>query len=102
MEPMPPATARAMRRALLLDDLRKWHRLVRVEADRVLTEEDFKKVQDESTLFALALRGLLRVADAARQFGSGRANKAKAAFLESVPHAVHVRNVLEHFDKYGR
>lgn len=67
---------------------------------------DLATQQVDAYLYALALRNLVRAAEFVRNQATGPSRGAieseYARFQRRVPDAVHIRDVLEHFDVYKR
>jgi hypothetical protein len=88
-----------------------WSHAVQIQAIRILTDgtgmpDGMVTRQMDSYLFAVALRNLLRAASLLRTAAPSAAcsgiDLALNAFNQTVPRAVEVRDVLEHFDDYAR
>ena len=77
-----------------------WMVAVQDQSLRVIQAEYDHNREVDSTLYALALRNLLRVAELVRQFDRQRVKAALAAFEKEVPNLVKLRDILEHFDEY--
>lgn len=94
--------------ALAVTDALTWNTIVSIQQRRIATaDSDFER-QLDLYLFALALRGVVRAAEFARQAATSsgddeahdRISEALDGFTDAVPDAKHVRDILEHFDKY--
>jgi UDP-N-acetylmuramoylalanine-D-glutamate ligase len=93
----------ATERALAAGHVARW--LVATERQAQRVDEERGKpppnsAQVEATLFALALRNVLRAAKYADRFEPERISRAIVEFDDAIPHAMDVRNILDHFDEY--
>jgi hypothetical protein len=88
-----------------------WCHAVEVQAIRIFAEgngmpDGPMTRQTDSYLFAIALRNLLRAAallrNAAPKSAWSSIDRALNEFERKVPHAVDLRDVLDHFDDYAR
>lgn len=56
----------------------------------------------DASLFAVALRNVIRAVEACRRWSPHDIGSALADFDSKVPRAVDVRDIIEHFDDYDR
>jgi len=111
---MPTSAERAAARAQLHGYVYVWAEATRRQRDRVLdlsetilaqppgtAYDDVRHhVESDLVLFAVALRNLLRAVEWAQATYAPTLDKALEQFQAEVPHAVDLRDVLEHFDDY--
>lgn len=77
-----------------------WTLAVGSQRDRVAESRPITDTEVESYLYVLALRNLLRVARLAATFDPQASEAAVQEFEATIPAAIHIRDVLEHFDEY--
>jgi hypothetical protein len=87
---------------VLSGHLALWHRAVMVQRDRVLNTDEAHALdrQMDAMQFVIALRNFVRAVEAIQALGGAQSGKALGTFTEAVPRWKHVRDVIEHFDKY--
>ena len=90
------AKLREDQRAWLISWTCQWLDAVDRQAGRALDVPDPGKGQVEILLFVVALRNVLRGAEAIL----GKEHAAVRSFYEAVPGARDIRDMLEHFDEY--
>jgi hypothetical protein len=86
----------------------EWSRAIDMQMRRVVTSKSFEDREVDSKLFAIALRNLLRavewgIKEADRARDGERSKGLRAALNEfnaAIPHAVQVRDLLDHFDGF--
>ena len=74
-----------------------WDLAVQRQAERIRSCDPLEDAQVDALMFVDALRNVLRGAESIL----GKNASAVHEFRKSVPHAVVVRDVLEHFDEYA-